>query len=52
MPTILRLYGFRFFYTNEHLLRHVRVEKGDDSAKFKLLIELIELRIKFSFNLN
>jgi hypothetical protein len=37
MPTIFRINGFRFFfYTNEHLPKHIHVEKGESTAKFNL----------------
>lgn len=44
MPTVLRVYGFRFFfYTNDHLPRHIHVEKGDGTAKFNLFpVELVK----------
>ncbi|GAB4247496.1 MAG: hypothetical protein Tsb0034_26730 [Ekhidna sp.] len=42
MPTVLRIEGFRmFFYSNEHLPRHIHVEFGGGVAKFSL--ENIEL---------
>ncbi len=44
MPTILRINGFRFFfYTNEHLPKHIHVEKGESTAKFNLFpVELVK----------
>lgn len=44
MPTILIIDGIRFFfYTNEHLPKHVHVEKGDATAKFNLFpVELVK----------
>ncbi|MGB0933132.1 MAG: DUF4160 domain-containing protein [Lishizhenia sp.] len=37
MPTILRTNGFRFFfYSNEHLPKHIHVEKDNKTAKFNL----------------
>lgn len=44
MPTILTIYGFRFFfYTNEHAPEHIHVEKGDATAKFNLFpVELVK----------
>lgn len=42
MPTIIIIYGFRFFfYSNEHLPKHIRVEKAEKTAKFN--IEFVEL---------
>ncbi len=37
MPTLLRKDGFKFFfYANEHLPKHIHVQKGDDFAKINL----------------
>ena len=37
MPVVLRQNGFEFFFfTNDHLPRHVHVRKGDDLAKITL----------------
>ena len=54
MPTILRLYGFRFFfYTNEHSPRHIHVEKGDGTAKFNLSpVELVKSRQFRAYEIN
>lgn len=42
MPTIIYIDGFRlFFYSNEHLPKHVHIEKGEKTAKFN--IEFVEL---------
>ena len=42
MPTVLRIGGFRlFFYSNEHLPKHIHIEKADKTAKYN--IEFIEL---------
>lgn len=49
MPTIKYLNGFRFFfYSNEHLPRHVHIEKGEKTAKFT--IDFIELVKSYKFN--
>ena len=44
MPTLLLLYGFRFFfYANDHPPKHVHVEKGEGTAKFNLYpVELVK----------
>ena len=49
MPTIFNKNGFRFFfYSNDHLPKHVHVEKSGKTAKFNLNpIELI-ISKKFS----
>jgi hypothetical protein len=47
MPTVLRYRGFRFFfYTNEHLPKHIHVEKANKTAKFNLepIVELLYSR--------
>ena len=47
MPTILRIYGYRFFfYSNEHLPIHIHVEKNSKTAKFNVEgdVELIRSR--------
>lgn len=42
MPTVLRKGGYRFFfYSNDHLPKHIHVEKGDNTAKF--LLDPVEL---------
>ena len=51
MPTIIIIDGFRFFfYSNEHLPRHIHIEKGEKTAKFN--IEFIELIKSYRFNYN
>ncbi|MFN6090405.1 MAG: DUF4160 domain-containing protein [Cyclobacteriaceae bacterium] len=44
MPTILSINGIRFFfYANEHLPKHVHLEKGEATAKFNLFpVELVK----------
>ena len=44
MPTILFLFGLRFFfYSDEHLPMHVHVKNGDGKAKINILTaEVIE----------
>lgn len=44
MPTILIIFGLRFFYANEHLPIHVHLENGDGTAKIVLEpeIEVVE----------
>lgn len=42
MPTVFYIDGFRFFfYSNEHLPKHIHIEKAEKTAKFN--IENIEL---------
>ena len=42
MPTVISLNGYRFFfYSNEHLPKHIHIEKAEKTAKFNL--EFIEL---------
>jgi hypothetical protein len=37
MPTVFYLDGFRFFfYSNEHLPKHIHIEKAEKTAKFNL----------------
>jgi hypothetical protein len=52
MPTILFIYGWKFFfYSNEsHEPIHIHVQKGDAEAKFWLLIDEIEVIEAFSYN--
>lgn len=44
MPTVLNISGFRFFfYSNEHLPKHIHVEFENGVAKFSLeTLELIK----------
>lgn len=53
MPTILFIHGCRlFFYSNEGSEPiHVHAEKGDMECKFWLLIEEVEIKEEFAFNL-
>lgn len=49
MPTVLIIDGFRFFfYSNEHLPKHIHIEKAEKTAKFNL--ENIELVKSSGFN--
>ncbi len=50
MPTVLRIFGFRFFfYSNEsNEPPHIHIEKGDATAKFWL--NEVELADSFGFN--
>ena len=51
MPTIIIIDGFRFFfYSNEHLPKHIHVEKAEKTAKFN--IEFVELVKSYRFNAN
>ena len=50
MPTILNIFGLRFyFYSDEHLPIHVHIEYGDNDAKgikandMRRALEVIEL---------
>jgi hypothetical protein len=41
MPTILEIFGLRFFfYANEHLPIHVHLQNGDGTAKITLQPEI------------
>ena len=44
MPSVLRIKGFRFFFfSNEHLPKHIHIEKQNSYAKINLVnLELIE----------
>lgn len=47
MPTILNLFGLRFyFYSREHLPIHVHVESGDGVAKFNIDTEVVLIENK------
>jgi hypothetical protein len=49
MPTVLIIYGYRFFfYSSEHLPIHIHIEKADKTAKFNL--EPLELVKSKKFN--
>jgi hypothetical protein len=52
MPTILFIYGWKFyFYSNESLEPiHIHTQKGNSEAKFWLLIDEIEVIEAFSYN--
>ncbi|WP_310381729.1 DUF4160 domain-containing protein [Flavobacterium sp.] len=51
MPTIFYIDGLRFFfYSNEHLPKHIHIEKAEKTAKFNL--ESIELVKSSRFNAN
>lgn len=53
MPTVLYIFGWRlFFYSNESMEPiHIHAEKGDMECKFWLLIEEVEIKEAFAFNL-
>ena len=52
MPKIYEYFGFIFlFYANDHEPIHVHAEKGDMECKFWLLIEEVEIKEAFSYNL-
>lgn len=53
MPTILFIYGWRlFFYSNEGFEPiHVHAEKADMECKFWFLVEEVEIKEAFAFNL-
>ena len=53
MPTVLFIYGWRlFFYSNENNEPiHVQAEKGDMECKYWLLVDEMEIREEFAFNL-
>ena len=49
MPTIFITEGFRFFfYSNEHLPKHIHIENAEKTAKFNL--EFVELIKSTRFN--
>jgi len=54
MPTILFIYGWRlFFYSNEGFEPvHVHAEKSDMECKFWLLIEEVEIKEAFGYNMS
>jgi len=53
MPTIIFVYGWRlFFYSNENDEPiHVHAEKGDMECKFWILVDAVEIREEYSYNL-
>jgi hypothetical protein len=53
VPTVLYIYGWRFFfYSNEGAEPiHIHAEKGDMECKFWLLVEEVEIKEAFSYNL-
>jgi len=46
MPTILKHSGYRFFfYVNDHLPKHIHIEKNNKTAKFNLKpLQLVKSR--------
>lgn len=54
MPTILFLYGWRFyFYSNENNEPiHIHCRRGDSECKYWIDVDNYELIEAFSFNLN
>lgn len=53
MPTILFIYGWRlFFYSNEgNEPIHIHAQKGEMECKFWILVEDIEIREAYEYNL-
>jgi hypothetical protein len=54
MPTVLYIFGWRlFFYSNENKEPiHIHAEKGDMECKFWLLVDEIEIREDFAYNMS
>ena len=54
MPTVLVIFGWRlFFYSNEGLEPiHIHAEKGDMECKFWIMVDEVEIKEAFSYNLN
>lgn len=54
MPTILLIYGWRFFFysneTNEPV--HVHCKKGDKECKYWILEKEFEIKEAFSYNMS
>lgn len=53
MPTVLYIFGWRFFfYSNEGSEPiHIHAEKGDMECKYWLLVDELEIKEAFSYNL-
>jgi len=53
MPTVLYIFGWRFFfYSNEGSEPiHVHAEKGDMECKYWLEVDEVEIKEAFSYNL-
>jgi hypothetical protein len=53
MPTVLYIFGWRFFfYSNEGSEPiHILAEKGDMECKYWLLVDELEIKEAFSYNL-
>jgi len=53
MPTELYIFGWRFFfYSNEGSEPiHIHAEKGDMECKYWLLVDELEIKEAFSYNL-
>jgi hypothetical protein len=54
MPTILYIYGWRlFFYSNEGSEpMHVHAEKGDMECKYWILVDEVEIKEEFAYNVS
>jgi hypothetical protein len=54
MPTVLYIFGWRlFFYSNEsNEPIHIHAQKGDMECKYWLLLDELEIREGFSYNMN
>ena len=54
MPTVLYILGWRFFfYSNEGSEPiHIHAEKGDMECKYWILVEEVEIKEVFQFNLS
>ena len=54
IPTVLFIYGWRlFFYANEsNEPVHIHAEKGDMECKYWILVEEVEIKEVFSFNMS
>ena len=49
MPTVFRKDGYRFFFfSDEHLPKHIHIEKGDSYVR----IELMSLKVTDSYHIS
>jgi len=53
MPTVLYIFGWRFFFFSNEGSEpiHIHAEKGDMECKYWLLVDELEIKEAFSYNL-
>lgn len=52
MPTVLYIFGWRFFFYSNEGTEPIQAEKGDMECKFWLLVDEVEIQAAFLHNIS